>query len=203
MDMSFPIFERFTKVQFISAGRMYGGNGHIAFDIPAPDCVVEERLPGKTKEGVLNWHESVLGKYKNYVPVSELHPIDYPTKCEDCGGSGKHEETTRSECSSCNGTGKCYCICCEDTHDCKKCRGVGSHTRVKCLGICKGCNGEGQANLYKIGESVIAFRYAKILFDLPQCKICVPKTNNKVMAFTFDGGTGILVPLLLPEERFA
>lgn len=93
-------------------------------------------------------------------------------------------------CWCCNETGKCHCEACE---------GVGD-TRV----ICECCAGSGSVYFPRtvdIGTALVDTRYDKLIRELPGIRVRIPGEGDeqKPICFVFDGGEGLLMPMLRDE----
>jgi hypothetical protein len=89
------------------------------------------------------------------------------------------------------------------TIECEQCCGTGRMEFDN--GVCSECNGDKYfevTNPILIGQCHYSDRYLTMIKDLPELKF-FPNENNNAAYFTFFGGDGLLMPMIVnknPEE---
>ena len=121
-----------------------------------------------------------------------------------------------SKCDKCDGVGKviqCECAAFDDACEfCNFTRGLPAHEPDAHAWTCGHCLGQKVA--YPLGDQVyltsvlaIAPRYYALLMQLPNVRVdlSVDSTGNDVrgVSFTFDGGDGLLMPLVTQPVEHA
>ncbi len=174
---------------WIQGEYVVASNGHIAVRVPATDFVsVLEPVTGKVP-----LVDSLIDKVKALelalMPIPELPPT---VPCEYCGGSG-----AAYPCDECDGSGNFDH--CGREYACKACDGHGQNQ----IGEgdaepCWFCDGRGEKPYYavQVGDGYFDRRYLAIIASLPNVVIA-PNGPKGTAYFTFDGGDGALMPMLV------
>jgi hypothetical protein len=109
-----------------------------------------------------------------------------------CGPEPAAEEVP---CDACSWTGKCVCPCCDDTHDCKQCKGTGRAPRLR-----------DPLHGRLLGQRVDRHRLRRLLSRATgQCVVTLRHMTMKGQPHDFlrvdgDGWTACLMPLVESGE---
>ena len=181
---------------FARSGFLYATNGHIAVRVPADGSMVD------TEEKISDQIERLFSSnvFDGMEPLPAYTDPVLPA-CDDCEGSGKNKPTEK--CKECRGEGFVEWDTDFNSYeaDCKSCDGSGEIEREGLASLtCKTCAGSGTSmdGPVTIGGMTINYRYLKMMEELPGLlvtplagKICLD-----VIPFVFDGGTGLIMPML-------
>lgn len=117
-------------------------------------------------------------------------------KCKQCDGTGV---VRIMDCEDCDGDGSFYHGGHE--YDCKECDGAGSKNATGIGDQCDECEGSGKSEIaqpssYAIGNHTVASNYITMMRKLPGCKIKRHADHRDGATFVFDGGIGVVMPLI-------
>lgn len=90
--------------------------------------------------------------------------------------------------------------------ECVACDGRGTeHDCESCECICLSCSGAAEVpddidKSVGIHDVPFAMTYARKIFALPGLALPIDVLNNEPMPFKFDGGEGVWMPRMLPQE---
>jgi hypothetical protein len=167
---------------FSAGSWSYATNGHILVRVARRDDVAE--IPNAPNAAAVCETVKWPRRYKPLPEIDLSEPFEWDEELEcqflDCGwcrGKGK-----KHDCPNC----KCECPQCSGTGKCKFCNGTGKYT-VKRL------------KSARIGSASYNSRYLSWLSSLPSAEIGPPHKKNP-LAFRFDGGEGLLMPLSSGDE---
>jgi hypothetical protein len=182
---------------WIEDGTTVATNGHIVVRV---DTVLQGEIadaPHGTMSGRIPKVIAAAAHLDAVVSARDIAITMVP--CRHCAGEGT---VTDRECNECEGEGEFghgthwYC--------CKECDGDGriiSPVKSDAEGAtpCDSCHGSGHdfKSYTTVGNSMLANRYLALLQDLPNCRLALPELSDQPVRFDFDGGTGVLMPMLI------
>lgn len=183
---------------FIHEGFKYATDSRIAIRVPATgECWdTENRIPKSiTKVG---WHLAEGANWRPW-PEREQPVAGESIKCNRCNGKGGVKFS--HWCAKCQGSGAVIEECPHCGHDmdeeeCDRCDGKGVYFRDQC-GY---CGGRGEGELLKgqpVGLARISGDYDDRIRQLPgPIEYVPPKSDDGAILFRFDGGEGVIMPLM-------
>jgi hypothetical protein len=143
-------------------------------------------------------HASIFGhktvamareQFGAYVEASSIKLSD--KECSHCDGTGRARV---EECEACDGDGEVWHK--NKSATCPICDGSGVVVETGKGDPCKSCGGTGRGVPSSYGnEYTIASHYVALLQGLPNCRVKAHEGNHPV-PFTFDGGCGVVMPLI-------
>lgn len=203
-----------------SAGEYtYASNGRILIRVPRREGVKDG---GPNLSKILPDLEVALAT-RSFAPVPAYEVVPGktwpPETCRDCKGSGKIKS-----CRKCGGEGAVECGSCGQDADCGDCEGAGCIAVVKDaegedISTCEDCDGAGEVESMQSDTPDIArfpghdFRteYIDLIKELPGLEVALSPAPATVwgdalraaMAFRFDGGCGLIMPIVRPAVETA
>jgi hypothetical protein len=173
-----------------SGAHSYATSGHILIRVPRIDDIPERGSVPNAEELFVNMDR------KSWFPMDAIslpEPSSTTKECPECKGLGAEERV----CPECYGSGTVdfsnrYS---EYEVDCRSCDGEGK------IHKCDHCGSDGKITTQdlqptEIGGHHFQARYLRLLKSLPGCKVGPNETYLDVAAFTFDGGDGLLMPMM-------
>lgn len=156
------------SVPFTADGYTWATNRHIMIRV-AEDYNYSDLRIGKRGKASQVFNEGYKISAK-YAPLEPLPPSlgIHKITCRDCAGRGKEHY-----CPSCN----CKCL---------SCGGSGEQDYI----------GGDDCTSVSIGEAFFDIKYIRLLQDLPNLKVQTTPPEHDPMSFRFDGGEGLLMPLI-------
>lgn len=176
-----------------TGGKSYATNRAICIQVDTPAPGVEQR---EDPVGLAALIERSIGAIPDeaYAPLPEL-PVPVICQwchggqmmdCPACEGSGGHDSLIDTECDACAGTGQAPLADGGDEIDCFMCEGLGEE-RIATT----------------IGSTLFDDRLLRLIAALPGAAFALHPSapNTNPAAFRFDGGRGLLMPMLLPAKQ--
>ena len=163
-------------------------------EMPDPSALV--------KHPDISQYLGVLDKKTWRLDTAGIEIKKYKADCWECEGTGCF-----SVCPECDGDGECTCSC-GDEHDCHKCGGHGNIVGDDGSGdafACEDCGGTGEivkAHPVEIQGLILNGILLEKIMALPgfrnlRADPCdTPTDMHSPLAFDFDGGWGVMMPML-------
>ncbi len=173
-------------------GYLYATNGHILIRVKSEGTnTVRAGIPDVRG----------LVKPRPVGAMKAVGKIEGTASCSQCDGLGMIGPA--GECDECHGRGDELCGCCDNYTVCKKCDGSGKLDGAEKCGRCNG-TGDIQVEHVDIGVEDGAIRHDvfDLLNSLPGLRIQKKiKDKSQYVYFSFDGGDGVFVQMLIDDRR--
>lgn len=183
---------------FVWQGYKYATDSRIAVRVAAPGEFESLEEGRRIPKSIVNvgWH---LAEGATWEPWPERASATVERECPRCKGRGTVGYS--HHCATCGGSGAIIEECPHCGHDmdeeeCEHCDGKGEFYRYSC----SYCDGKGEGELLKeqpVGLARIAGDYDDRIRRLPgPIEYVPPKTDDGAILFRFDGGEGVIMPLM-------
>jgi hypothetical protein len=173
---------------FVRLGHRYFTDGRVCVRVPAP---------GETDADVHDAFKSANEVFPvsdpgDWKPWPDDGWVDGEIQCLACKGIGL---VNTRKCITCDGTGETTCDYCHKSDECEDCWGDGYTGGTKC----KACGGKcwvSGREKQLIGGVPFNAEFVQKILALPNVQYSPSSVQkSKPIAFKFDGGEGMLMPL--------
>jgi hypothetical protein len=170
--------------------RTYATNGHYALRLDGADGDESTDPAHKAPTDTI---EKLIAEHKPGCDFGQVPELPPPIPCDTCRGTGR---VGSEECDDCDGDGTFYHG--RHEYDCKECDGRGNQISDGTTHTCPDCCGLGElrsCSRVAIGCAEGDAAYLRVIDKLPGVKVASGQTKENPIAFVFDGGSGILMPM--------